>query len=447
MFLAGCGEPDPAQILEEANQLQQELISVEVTFEETDGGVAVTGNAIFDFDSNVDYYKMNEPGFALYRSDDEFLIELDDGMVTDAMEETVAEASEVENALERQLSFMKSPLAFFGEMDPDLYEKFEMEEREEDYVFTYTDEEADIEELGRGFVEPSIDSMANFLGSDIDIADIQIDDYALEIIIEKETNMIQHVEQDISYSLDEHHFSQEENYVYEYSNHDAAETVEIPEVNMEAGDLGTDQEEEADTEMAEQDPLDDEERETLETEAAAYLDALIQATVFQDAEEFINRAPDVYTEEEKASEAETQRDFFKEMYIQNTQQNMLDANVTEEEIQDLADAFMHALSTTDYEVVDAYAESAEDIVVTVSVEGISDTSVYLETEQELIMLYEDGEITADEIESKNLEILTEKYYGIDELLDPVEVDVYVMQDGAGTYAVLMQDQYLAGFVQ
>ncbi|GAB3798968.1 DUF6612 family protein [Virgibacillus kimchii] len=446
LFLAACAEPGPAEILEEANQAQQELTSVEVEFEETDGGETVTGNAIFDFDNNVDYYRMNEPGFALYKSNDDFLIEYDDGIVADAIAETGADANEVESALDRQFRFMKGPLVFFGELNENLYEKFDWEEQEDYYVFTYNGEEADIDEIGRGFVEPSIDSLSNFLGSNIELSNIHIDNYVLEIIIDKETNLIQHVEQDISYSIEEHDFSQDESYVYTYTNYNETEEVALPAVTMEE-DTAEDPDNSTDTDVPGQISISDEERETLETEAAAYLDALIQATVFQNAEEFINRAPDNYPEEEKVSEAEMQRDFFKEIYIQNTQQNMAGANVTEEEIIDLADAFIHALSTTEYEITGADAQSAENITVTVSVEGFSDTSVYLETEQELIALYEEGEIADDELDSKNLELLTEKYYDIDELLDPIEVEVHVMLDGAGTYTVLMQDQYLAGFVQ
>src|SRR5699024_521431 len=159
-----------------------------------------------------------------------------------------------------------------------------------------------------------------------------------------------------------------------------------------------------DTETDQVDSMDEQDLETAESEAAAYLDALIQATVFQDADTFIDRAPESYTEEKKESEAETQRDLYKETYIQNNKQNMKNQNadVTEEEIEDLADAFLHALSTTEYEIVEANAESADNIIVTLSIEGIDDTSIYQETEQEIIELHEDGVIADDELVSKNL---------------------------------------------
>lgn len=356
--------------------------------------------------------------------------------------EKTTELDLAESNLNNQLDFIKMPLSFLVELDADFYNKFDMETNDNNYLLTYNGDQTEKEKLGRAIVEQPVEAMSYYFGTEIEQSDINIDVFSLEIIIEKDTNRLQQVEQELTYSFDVNDFSDEQHFIYMYSNHDEAEQIDIPEVTMNPNETDT-----TATETAEQEPLSDEEQETLENESAAYLDALIQATVFQDAEEFINRAPDSYSEEEKTSEAETQRDFFREMYIQNTQQNMLEANVTEEEITDLAEAFMHALSTTDYEIVGADAESADNIIVTVSIEGINDTSVNLETEQELIALYEDGEVADDEIESKNLEILTEKYYDIDEILAPVEIEVHVMQDDDGTYAVLLQDQYLAGFVQ
>jgi len=433
--LAGCSEPDPADILEEAQQVQEDLSSAELDFEENEGDATVTGNVIFDYDNNVSYYKMNE-GFALYKDDSDFLIEYEDGMVADALEETYADPEEAESAIDGQLDFMKMPLAFFTQLDADFYNKFDMESRDNDYVLTYNGNQTDQEELGRGIVQQTIEPF----GSEMDSSDIDIEEFSLQIIIEKETNRMQTVEQELIYSLDHNNFSQEQNFTYTYFNHDETAQIEKPVVTMEPEDTDN-------TDIAEMDSLNEEEQEIMANEAAAYLDALIQATVFQDAEEFINRAPDSYTDEEKESEAETQRDYFREIYIQNTQQNMQGSSVTEDEVMELADAFLHALSTTEYEIAGAYAESADNIIVTVAIEGIDDTSVYIKTEEDLVALYEDGELADDEIDAKNIELLIENYYEMDELLDPVELDVHVMQHTDGTYMVLMQDQYLSGFVQ
>src|SRR5690625_2259408 len=71
-------------------------------------------------------------------------------------------------------------------------------------------------------------------------------------------------------------------------------------------------------------------------EAASYLDALIQATVFQDVDGFVSAAPESMSKEDSQEEAEVQRDFFKEIYIENTRANMEGTGVTDEQIETLA---------------------------------------------------------------------------------------------------------------
>ncbi|WP_040982644.1 DUF6612 family protein [Oceanobacillus jeddahense] len=436
LFLAGCSEPEASEILEEMEQVEQDMTSLDVEFEESIEGETLAGNGVFDFENNIDYYNLGD--FALYKDNSDFLIETADGMVAESFAETPAEQEELEKIFSDQLGRMKTPFAFFVTIDPDIHNKFDIETRDEDYVLTYNGDEADMEELGRGIAEQTISMTDGSERLDIETSEMDIEAFALEMVIEKETHHLQQMEQKLTYTFND--ISNEQDYLYTYSNHNDAEEIEIPAVTVEAEDTDP-------VETTEQDNLSEEERETLEAEASDYLDALIQATVFQDAEAAIDRLPDGYSEDNKQTEAEMQRDMFKEIYIQNTEQNMQGANIEEEDITDLADAVMGALSTTEYEIVDAHAEASDDIVVTISVEGISDTSINQEVEQELFTLYTDGEIEDDELDSKNIELLMEQYNDIDELLPPVELDVHVMQNPDGTYVVIAQDQYLAGFVQ
>src|SRR5699024_8023018 len=171
---------------------------------------------------------------------------------------------------------------------------------------------------------------------------------------------------------------------YENVNYNANGTPEKPVV--------TDEEQEAE-EMT----LSKEETKSNEAEAAAYVDASIQATVFQDEDKYVNKAPGS-SKKEKENAAEVQKTQFKELYLQNTKQDMEGANVTEEDIHDLADAFLGALSKTSYEVVGAKVQSDKEITVTLKVEGIDETALYLETSEELRSLYDEGEITEEEID-------------------------------------------------
>src|SRR5699024_8132919 len=117
----------------------------------------------------------------------------------------------------------------------------------------------------------------------------------------------------------------------------------------------------------------------------------------------------------KESDAEMQKEVFKETYIQNTLGNLAGTDVSEEDVEELADAFLHALSQTKYEVVEKDAMDEDNIGVTLSVEGIDDPAIYKEVENELDELYEDGEIDDDELETKNIELLIEKYEDLEDL--------------------------------
>src|SRR5699024_3991395 len=107
---------------------------------------------------------------------------------------------------------------------------------------------------------------------------------------------------------------------------------------------------------------------------------------------------------------------------------------------------LHALSQTKYEVIEKDALDEDNIVVTLSVEGIDDPAIYEEVENELGELYEEGEIDDDELDTKNIELLIEKYEDLEDLSSSLDVDVEVTKDTDGSYDVLLQDQFLQGFV-
>jgi hypothetical protein len=123
--------------------------------------------------------------------------------------------------------------------------------------------------------------------------------------------------------------------------------------------------------------------------------------------------------------------------------------VSSDAIDALTDAFMEALSQTSYEVVDSQLTSNQQIVVTLSIEGLQDWAVQSVAEQQLIEEVEAGDVDQEDIFERNVEILIDLYgdmhiYGA----DPVEVDVTVSRLEDGTYMVFIQDEYLiGGFVQ
>ncbi|MGG3805045.1 hypothetical protein [Metabacillus fastidiosus] len=193
--------------------------------------------------------------------------------------------------------------------------------------------------------------------------------------------------------------------------------------------------------------LNTEEGEIQEKEAAAYVDALIQATVFQNAEKYTEKAPGPESSEEKQKDGSTQKGFFKEIYKQNTKQNMTGLPVTDEQVDKLADAFLKALSVTEYKVIEAKAQSADKIKVTLSVKGFDDSLVNNKTEAELTQFISENKVGKEELIAKNMEVLTKNYEEVKDTLEPVNVEVDVDHNPDGSYVVMFQDQYLKGFVR
>ncbi|MED4534319.1 hypothetical protein [Metabacillus fastidiosus] len=193
--------------------------------------------------------------------------------------------------------------------------------------------------------------------------------------------------------------------------------------------------------------LNTEEGEIQEKEAAAYVDALIQATVFQNAEKYAEKAPGPESSEEKQKDGSTQKGFFKEIYKQNTKQNMTGLPVTDEQVDKLTDAFLKALSVTEYEVIEAKAQSADKVKVTVSVKGFDDNLVNNKTEAELTQFISENKVGKEELVAKSMEVLTKNYEEVKDTLEPVNVEVDVDHNPDGSYVVMFQDQYLKGFVR
>src|SRR5699024_7543717 len=166
----------------------------------------------------------------------------------------------------------------------------------------------------------------------------------------------------------------------------------------------------------------------------------------QDEKGFIDRAPNSMSTKDKETEAEIQREYFKEIYSENTKNNMQGFDVTDKEIEELTDSFLSALAKTKYKISGSKATSEEEIIVTVSAEGIDEAKIYADTEKDVKDVVKEKKLNQKEAVSKNIEILSDHYKAVENLEEPIEVDVHVAIDN-GEYIVLEQDEYLAGFVR
>ncbi len=424
-------EQSVAEILKKTEEAHKDLESLEVEFMESYEGGQDKGVEKYDYKNSVGFLKYNE-GVVMYKDKDGFLLSLDGKTEAPQIEEKNVFAMKFDN----QMSQHKNQIHYLKEFDSDLYEKFDMEDKDEHFILTYSGSDKDKLQLMQGFADTYNENLADVLGRDVEAKDLTVDKLTITVEINKDTNQIETFEEEMKYSqfVDGKNRDYDQKVVYEYSNYNDIDEIKKPDFT---GDKTT---KEKDKSHA----LSKKDEKKYEEEASAYVDALIQATVFQNVDKYMEKAPD--SKEDKKSDGQMQKNLFKDFYIQNTKQNMQGSSVSDKQINDLADAFLGALSKTKYEIVDVTVQTERDIAVTVSVEGIDDASIYQEAGQELKELYENEEIGKEELDAKNIEILIQKYNEVEALTEPkiVEVDVTRNQD---SYEVLMQDQYLAGFVQ
>ncbi|UAC48058.1 hypothetical protein K6959_15965 [Bacillus aquiflavi] len=188
-----------------------------------------------------------------------------------------------------------------------------------------------------------------------------------------------------------------------------------------------------------------EEKELYEQEAANYLDALIQATVYQNVEGYVEKVPGSQSIEEKQKDGEFQKNLFIGIYIENTKRNIPGAD--DQQIEALANAFMNALKNTRYKVIGAKADKDHFFKVTLEIEGIDQAKLNHEVQMTLMDEMSKGSITQKDLSKRDFELQIEKYNGEIERLKPITISVDVIRNGNGSYMVLMQDQYLLTFVQ
>lgn len=184
-----------------------------------------------------------------------------------------------------------------------------------------------------------------------------------------------------------------------------------------------------------------------EEEAAAYLDAIIQATVYQNAEGFVELAPESMGADRIKSDAAIFQDTFKSIYVENSKEawGWTDVKIPDEQHEALAEAFLNAIAKTEYEVIEQ-KKSDTGVIVTLLVHGMNDTAINEKAAIEMIRLIETEEMSQEKALEKLFEDLIYAYNNVEELEEPVSVDVEVYKINENF--IVEQDEYLlGGFVQ
>ncbi|WP_156323864.1 hypothetical protein [Bacillus sp. JCM 19034] len=331
----------------------------------------------------------------------------------------------------------------------DVNEVFEIEVEDEHYIITYIGDEEQQQQLA----DQMSSEIITLVYEGVEMSEAEVENMEFVITIDKESNLVAEFEQKVRIKIhledDEElftdHFYFDEDLTTSYSQFDSVGEIDMPVVS-ESSLGGIEELDEIEATPVTID-LSDEEIEEMQEEAANYVDALVQATVFQNADGFGDQVAGSHSVEEKQASGEMQRDMFVEFYRQNTKMNMGEY-VSDELIDELTDAFMHAISQTSYEVIDSQIISDEQFVVTLSITGMLESTIMEDIENQLIEEIEQGTVDGDNWIEYQVELMIDAYNGEFVEGETTEATVSVLRDDTGSYHVLMQDEYLlGGFVQ
>ncbi len=451
-FLVACSSEKADELLQEVEKNQNDVTSVHTTYREIVGGEKKEGTETFHFDEGQSTVEFQESNLTLFKEGEVY--ELD--TIRDVSGISGEELWVIKAEIDYREEFQRNIITFYKQFDDDFFNHFDIEEEDDLWILTYNPEEKIAKEFYTKLTEYMVGEMGMF-SDDLPasaVTNVVINEFELMFEIDRETKRItlHHFKEDTTFDLDDKPIEFDRTLLFTYSDYNDAEEIVVPEEAIDVTD-GIVLEDPNDppgddanvVERAFKDVLgSDVDDPELEEAAAAYLDGLIQATVFQDIEAAVHVSNETMDE----SEAELHQAFFREVYIDNTKANMFDVVIDDEFFEYLADGFFTGLSKTNYEIIDStYTGIEGSVVVTLTVEGIDDNEVYLQTEEDLGKAIEDKDLSVEEFVELNLEILGDSYASYEDLLDPVEIEVVVTTMDERYDFFVYQDDFLQAFIQ
>lgn len=429
IMLAACGMSNE-KVVEKSKEAMDDAKSMKIEFNEKETNGVSTGTT-YTMDKGEQFrIEYDNRDSVLYGDEDVILLQ-EGSYVRDLS------ADRDNFNVETIIELLVNPLEVFEDIDEDFLEHIEIEKEDEEITLKYIGDEDDEDallDMGKAYLKVTLSDQENR-----DFDEIDVSKFSLTMKIDAETYLANKVHLKVTY--EEQGIENEMNQKYTYEEYDEIEEIEKPELDSSENISDTNSPSEINSpEGTELDP-------DVVEGAGEYVEALIYATVYQDEKAFVSSAPSSMSENEAKEHAKLQKESFREIYKSNTKGNMAGLNVTEEQFDQLTDAFLDAISKGEFKVLTSTAKDSGNVVVTVSINGINNTKVYEETEKKLEEAIAANEnMSQDDIVSKNLEILIAEYKNAEKIKEAVEVPVNVMVQN-GQYKVLLQDEYLNGFVQ
>ncbi|TSB47676.1 hypothetical protein [Alkalicoccobacillus porphyridii] len=418
-------------VLERAEEAHNNLSSAEVSVKEMDHfGINIEGVLSYQFDEGIAYYESERGDEKIYNDTEDIML------ISDYAQFTPNEEALKERYIETKTNEHQNPFSYYKEFDPDFYDKFELSERDAIYVLTYIGEEEDYELLVEGFGVLPIASSLQLGGyevDDISSADTSVDTFRLSFDIDKESFLVKGYELRSSFEVDvdgfDRGFDADATYLYASTNEEIA--IEKPDVD----------------EMA-VDGLTYDEQTRYEDEAFQYVDAVIQANIYQNVDEYVERAP-IGSEEEKRESGEAEQQSFLEEFAMAFGFGTGELGMSDEKVLELTEAYVQGYSQSEYMIVDSKAVAEDTFQVTVNVQGINQAEIERELDLLLTEQVMNGnlneETEGDEMADAIIDALDRLYGEGPSLNEARDITVEVVRAG-GSYILFDHSEYINGFI-
>lgn len=435
-LLTGCGELASDVSVQEIEKAHAKVQSLYVTENMTDTYYAELDYETvgkYNFKEEKSSLEMADHSLFLYQNADEKLVVMNGETLP--VWEPSHEAYAFNMAYE--MAYQQNPFGTMKLFDQSFYENFKVKETENSYTFTYIGDEDAKYSIIQGVVWSS-----NLLAhqsveqySELALTDVN---FNLIAIVDKKTKRIELLRTDISYTLPTELNSEHVNMtrLQQYSKYNERLKIDASKYSEKFAKA----EEE---EQKEQDLL--KEAKTYEKEASDYADALIQATVFQNSDLYAKKVPGKQSPKDKREEGKTHQESFRASLKEELMRDMGDFGVSEEEIDQLTDATLQALSKTKYKVVDAKFREPDKIRVNLLVSGLEDSRINIEVMDKLVKELEKGKLNEADLLKRNVEMLIEAYEENQALFEEREVSLEVMLDEKGQYRIKNPNHLLTPF--
>ncbi|MFT7828998.1 DUF6612 family protein [Priestia megaterium] len=443
LLLSACGMPSSEELTGDVKEAQEKVKNVQVKVtgkEEGSSDYQVNGVQEFDFKNKAGYVntKMNGEELKMYHDGAETLAVAGEENTKVQGEEKKYVTALINNAMELQ----QNPIRYYQKYDKNLPNEFDVTEKDKEYVLTFNGDKDKKQKIVAGDAKTYYKITNQGSDTAVDLEQIKGKDFSFVVTIDKETKQIKKVVKNQSYSVKvdgkTENSTSKQTYTYTYNRLD---NVTKPKVEAKASAASTDSSTETPSK---------EKQAAYAKEAGQYVDALIQATVYQNTDQFAAKHPNQQDKKQVKEKGEFQKSSFVEFFETNFKGALssLSSNITDEQLNEVSSAFLKALSSTKYTIKDAaYSDEDDAYVVQVEIQGFNDASVLAEVMTPLAEKYQAGELSNEQLVNELIDGVAKRYREPVELLPAKTVPVHVVRNGEKDYEVLMQDEYLLTFAQ